>query len=122
MVDGHVNKAAWKFFEIPDDFHPACRVQRRSTMEKVELPIRSVDAELRSPLDVEPRAHARHPNDPARWRLRYKSVVPVMREELRPTRQVGSDRKDFNQRRTNRNLISKIHSTLDNRPLRCPRS
>jgi hypothetical protein len=122
MVNGHVDKAAWKFFEIPDDFHPTGCVQRRLAVEKVKLPMGGVDPELRNPPKVDPRAHARHPNYPARRRLSYKSVIAVMREELRPARQVGSDREDLYQRRPNRNLIRKIHSTPDNRPLRCPHS
>src|ERR1700733_13821276 len=122
MVNGHVNKAPWKFFEIPHDFHPPGCLQRRLAVEKMKLPMGGVDPELRNPPEVDPRAHARHANNPACRLLSYKSVVSVMWEELRPTRQVGSDREDFYQRRPNRDLIRKIHSTLDNRPLRCPYS
>jgi hypothetical protein len=122
VVDRDMDEAARQFLEIPDDFHPACGVQGRLTMEKVELSICGVDSKLRNPPDIDPRADAAHPNNPTRWGLLYKSVVTIMWEKLRPTRQVGSDPEDFNERRADCNLVGEVHSTLGNTPLRCPHS
>ena len=59
MVDSDVNKTAGLFLEIPSDLHTAGRVQRRFTMDKVQLSIGRTNAKLRNPGDVNPRADTR---------------------------------------------------------------
>ena len=109
MVDADVDKAAGQFFEFPDDFHAACGVQRPSTMVKMQLSIFGIDSILRNPTDLQPRADARHTDDPTRRCLRNKSVVAVMRKKLRSTRQIGGYPEDLNERRPDGDLIGKVH-------------